>query len=303
MQQLADFIIQEMESILAAWEAFAGNLLPAAADMSSHALRDHAEQILQAVAEDLRAVQTPLQQVEKYKSLVPRPSGTAHTAAETHALLRVQSGFDINQMASEYRALRASVLYLWAKACEPDAINAHDAIRFNEAIDQALVESIAVFSVQVDSERDLLLGMLGHDMRNPLQVIQLTAKALARLDAGTEVATAAARLSKSSANIKALLDDLLDFNRKKFGLGLTIAPSTIDLADTFAGELEQLRVAHPDRDIEFEVTGDVTGTWDKYRLHQLLGNLVVDALKYGTFSSPVRVVLTGRPAEVIICRS
>ena len=169
----------------------------------------------------------------------------------------------------------------------------------NEAIDQALVESIAFFSAQVDNERNLLLGMLGHDLRNPLQVIQLTARALSKLDAGVDVAAAAARLSKSSANIKALLDDLLDFNRTKLGLGLTIAPSTIDLAEAFAGELEQLRVAHPGRQIELEVSGDVSGVWDKYRLYQLLGNLVVNALTYGDFSSPVRVVLNGRPAEVI----
>jgi signal transduction histidine kinase len=169
----------------------------------------------------------------------------------------------------------------------------------NEAIDQALVESIAFFSAQVDNERNLLLRMLGHDMHNPLQVIQLTARSLSKLDAGVDVAVAAARLSKSSANIKALLDDLLDFNRTKLGLGLTIAPSTIDLAEAFAGELEQLRVAHPGRQIELEVSGDVSGVWDKYRLYQLLGNLVVNALTYGDFSSPVRVVLNGRPAEVI----
>jgi len=87
----------------------------------------------------------------------------------------------------------------------------------NEAIDQALVESIAFFSAQVDNERNWLLGMLGHDMRNPVQVIQLTAKSLSKLDAGVDVAAAAARLSKSSANIKALLHDLLDFNRTKLG--------------------------------------------------------------------------------------
>ena len=82
-----------------------------------------------------------------------------------------------------------------------------------------MVESIAFFSAQVDNERNWLLGMLGHDMRNPVQVIQLTAKSLSKLDAGVDVAAAAAaaRFSKSSANIKALLDDLLDFNRTKLG--------------------------------------------------------------------------------------
>jgi hypothetical protein len=297
--RLSDFILRDMEPILAAWEGFAATLLPAAADMDSHTLRDHAEQILRAVADDLSSAQTLEQQIEKSKSLAPRAADFPGPAAETHALLRAQRGFDINQLASEYRALRASVLYLWAKACGPNAIHSEDMIRFNEAIDQALVESIAFFSAHLDNERNLLLGMLGHDMRNPLQVIQMTAKTLSRLNAGADVAAAAARLSKSSTNIKALLDDLLDFNRTKLGLGITIAPSAVDLAEAFAAEVEQLRVAHPGRRIELEVSGDVSGVWDRNRLHQLLGNLVVNALTYGAFSSPVRVVLTSRPADVV----
>jgi signal transduction histidine kinase len=297
--RLSDFIIRDMEPILAVWETFAATLLPAAANMDSHALRYHAEQILKAAAKDLGSAQTLEEQMEKSKSHAARPADSPETAAETHAQERVRSGFNINQMASEYRALRASVLFLWAKACEPNAIDAQDMIRFNEAIDQALVESIAFFTAQVDNDRNLLLGMLGHDMRDPLQVIQITAKLLSKLDAGADVAAAAARLSKSGGDIKALLDDLLDFNRTKLGLGITIAPSAVELAKDFAGELEQLRVAHPGRQIELEVNGDVSGIWDKNRLHQLLGNLVVNALKYGASSAPIRVVLNSRPAEVI----
>ncbi len=97
-----------------------------------------------------------------------------NTEAETHAFLRARSGFTINQLAAEYRSLRASVLHLWTKACEPSAIDPRDVYRFNEAIDQAVVESVAFFSAQIENERNLFLGMLGHDMRGPLQVIQLT---------------------------------------------------------------------------------------------------------------------------------
>jgi hypothetical protein len=68
--------------------------------------------------------------------------GAPATAAQTHAILRARSGFDINQLASEYRALRASVLRLWTEAYQPGDINLEDVIRFNEAIDQALAESV-----------------------------------------------------------------------------------------------------------------------------------------------------------------
>jgi signal transduction histidine kinase len=287
-----------MNAIVAEWEAFAAAQLPAAAQMGSLALRDHAEQILRAIANDISTAQTSSEQSQKSKGRAPRQSGASNTAAETHALLRAQSGFDINQMAGEYRALRASVLHLWAQAFESTAIDPQDMIRFNEAIDQAVAESVAFFSAQIDHERNLLLGMLGHDMRSPLQVIQLTAMHLSKLDAGPHVATCAARLSKSTRSLKALLDDLLDFNRTKLGLGIVISPAPIDLAGSFAAELDQLRAANPGRSIELDIRGDVSGVWDVNRLNQLLGNLVVNALKYGAFSSPVRIVLSGLPGEV-----
>jgi signal transduction histidine kinase len=296
--KLSSFIIGEMNSIVAEWEIFAAAQLPAAAQMGSLALRDHAEQILQALAKDMLTGQTRDEQAAKSKGRAPRPTDAPNTAAETHALLRAESGFTINQMAAEYRALRASVLYLWTKKSEPNAVDPQEMIRFNEAIDQAVAESVAFFSARVDNERNLLLGMLGHDMRGPLQVIQLTAKYLSNVDAGTDVAACAARLSKSSSSLKALLDDLLDFNRTKLGLGVTISPAAVDLAEAFSAELEQLRVANAGRSIDLEINGEVKGVWDINRLNQLLGNLVVNALKYGAFSSPVKVVLNGLPGEV-----
>ena len=296
--RLADFIQRDLEAILIQWEAFAATLLPAAADMDSQALRDHAEQILRAVCKDLETSQNDEQREHKSKGLAAAPIDAQNTAAETHALLRARGGFDVNQMTSEYRALRASVLHSWAKACEPSDILVPDMLRFNEAIDQAVAESVAFFNAQIEKERNLLLGMLGHDMRGPLQVIQLTARYLSKADAATDVLTAAARLLKSSASLKVLLDDLLDFNRTKLGLGITISPVPVDLVEAFSAEIEQLRVAHPGRSIGLEANGDVSGVWDINRLNQLLGNLVVNAIKYGAFSSPVRIVLEGLPAEV-----
>ena len=62
------------------------------------------------------------------------------------------------------------------RSCHPDDPDLEDVVRFNEAIDQALAESIGFFSAQVEQARNLLLGMLGHDMRNPLNTIQMTAR-------------------------------------------------------------------------------------------------------------------------------
>lgn len=101
--RLADFILRNMEGILAEWEAFATTLLPASASMTTLALRDHAQQILQAVVRDISTPQTCQEQSDKSKGRGKRPPTAPQTAAETHAVLRAKSGFDINQLVAEYR--------------------------------------------------------------------------------------------------------------------------------------------------------------------------------------------------------
>lgn len=296
--RLTEFIRHNMEAILAEWEAFAATLLPAAASMTQLALRNHARHILEAVAKDLTTLQTREQQSDKSKGRALKVADAHETAAQTHAILRARSGFDINQLVAEYRALRASVLRLWMDAGPLDPTGAEDMIRFNAAIDQAIAESVGYFHVQVERARNLLLGMLGHDMRSPLSTILATASHLAALNAGEQVSAAAARLIRSGDSIRSLLDDLVDFNRTKLGLGIKIVPSDIDLALPVVNEVEQLRGAHPHRRIELTVTGDCRGQWDGVRSQQLLRNLVSNAIQYGAPDTPVRVALRGEETEV-----
>jgi signal transduction histidine kinase len=296
--RLSDFILNDMEAILVEWEAFAATLLPAASGMTTLALRDHAQQILVAVAHDLTTAQTHEEQSEKSKGRAPRVEGSPETAAQTHAILRAQGGFDINQLVAEYRALRASVLRRWTVARPIDQPTVEDVIRFDEAIDQAIAESVGCFHEQVERARNLLMGMLGHDMRSPLQTILTTATLLGALNAGDQVSAAAARLIRSGASMLALLDELVDFNRTNLGLSLKVVPSEIDLAAVVADELEQLRAAHPNRRIELTATGPRLGRWDGARVQQLLRNLVSNALQHGFPDTPVRVVLHGEEAEV-----
>ncbi len=296
--RLADFILHDMEAILVEWEAFAASLLPTAARMTPLALRDHAQYILEAVAKDLATPQTQAAQTAKSKGRAPKVAGAPETAAQTHAVLRARSGFNINQLVAEYRALRASVLQLWMDASPLDEPGMGEVIRFNEAIDQAIAESVGHFHAQVERARNLLLGMLGHDMRSPLNTIVTTASYLAALNAGEQVSVAAARLIRSGASMQALLEDLVDFNRTKLGLGLNIVPADLDLAAVLADELEQLRGAYPTRQIELTVTGDNRGRWDGARLQQLLRNLVSNAITFGSPDTPVRAALRGEAADV-----
>jgi signal transduction histidine kinase len=98
--------------------------------------------------------------------------------------------------------------------------------------------------------------------------------------------------------MQVLLDDLVDFNRTKLGLGLSVVPGDVDLAEELAAELEQLRAVHARRSIELAVTGDTRGRWDSRRLKQVLRNLVSNAVEHGSPDTPVSVMLVGEEADV-----
>jgi signal transduction histidine kinase len=298
--RLADFILRNIEPLVTEWERFAATRQPAAQSMTQLALRDHIEEILRAIAQDLATPQTDSEQRAKSLGQAPLLVGAPETAAQTHGLLRARSGFDINQMASEYRALRASVQRLWFQACGQGVHHLDDVVRFNEAIDQALAESVAFYSSCVEQSRNLFLGMLGHDMCTPLQAIQMTAACLGRLHAGATVTEAANRLMKSGKRMQSLLDDLVVFNRANFGLGIPVDCRPGDLGQILSDAVEQLSAAHPDRQIELEVRGSTVGSWDEQALQRMLDNLVGNALRYGQQGRPVRVVVTGQASSVAV---
>lgn len=289
--RLAQFILTNVDAIVQKWEEFAARQLPAAAEMDSAALRDHAEEILRAIAKDVETYQSREAQLQKSLGEKPVMVGAHETAAQTHAILRATSGFDINQLAAEYRALRASVLRLWTDAHPGCDEQLDQLMRFNEAVDEALAESIGFFHTQVEQARTLLLGVLGHDLRSPLQSVLNTARYLAVLPVESGVSEAAARLISSGARMQTLLDDLRDYNRTKLGLGISIRPEPIDAAIVLTEELNLLRAAYPARQIDIEIAGDTRGVWDGMRLRQVLSNLIENAIKYGDGGTTIRVTV------------
>ncbi len=152
---VAEFIDTHAEAILAEWEAFAATRVSSAESMSGRALRDYAAQILRALSADLRLPQTATEQTAKSHGLAPVILDARHTAAEVHGALRAQGGFSMSQLMSEYRALRASVLRLWTTSAEfsYEGSRLEDVIRFNEAIDQAIAESVDYYSGEVERSR------------------------------------------------------------------------------------------------------------------------------------------------------
>src|SRR4051812_38061573 len=230
------------------------------------------------------------------------PPGAADTAAETHGALRAEAGFTLGQMVSEFRALRASVIRLWRAASgPPDASAFEDLTRFNEAIDQALAESLTRYARDLEHSKEMFLAILGHDLRTPLGAVMMSATVLLlSKDLGQPEQAAASRILNSGTRIKGMVNDLLDFTRTRLGGGIPLACADVDLEEVGRQTVEEVAAYHPGRDLRFEASGPVRGSWDGARVGQALSNLVGNAVQHGCRDTPISVVVRGAADEVTV---
>lgn len=300
--RLARFIRQEQERILEEFEEFARNHTFAGDTMDIPALRDHAVGMLADIANDIEQPQSDADQEQKSKGRAPDNGKGVDTAAEKHGSDRAESGFSLKEMISEYRALRASVLRLWTDDHGAlDEADVHDLIRFNEAIDMALAESITTFSTGLDHSREMFLAVLGHDLRTPLHAV-VTASSFLTTNGGLtgRNLTLAERIHSSGSRMNGLVGDLLDFTRARLGRGIPITPTEIDLAEIGRDAVDECQATHPTGEVRFEVIGNVHGAWDPSRVNQALCNLIDNAAQHGAASTPIVVTARGAVDEVVV---
>ncbi|WP_024670672.1 sensor histidine kinase [Pseudomonas tremae] len=288
--RLSGFILENIEPIVREWTDFARTLGTPGEPLDSRELKDHAEQMLRAIATDLRTDQSSQEQVEKSLGQVLSDD---QTAAKTHAITRLMSGFTIDQVVSEFRALRASVIKQWMthQTADPQ-LQMEDMIRFNEAIDQALAESISSYTSAVQVSRNIFLGILGHDLRTPLSAILLGADVLLRTsDLGARPTKVASRIYSSVKRASQIVGDLLDFTRSQIGPGIPLKKTNIDIQPICARIVDESSTVNPEADIRLISNDPVIGNFDGDRLEQVFSNLIGNAIQHGSSRDPVEVTL------------
>ncbi len=298
---LSAFISNNLDAIVDEWEVFAKSLLPVAGTMSSLALRDHCREILMAAVADMQTRETDSQRAAKSQGNAPQEA-EADTAATAHGALRHLSGFNLVQLVAEFRALRASVLALWSRrksaGVAPEILAGASEIeqitRFNEAIDQALAESVDSYSSAVTASRDMFLAVLGHDLRGPLQAISMTGRLLLTPELSERARyEAAMRIQRSSTAMGLLISDLLEFMRTRLGSGIPLARTTCDLGPVCAAALDTIRAGNPEQNFEEQISGDLVISADAPRLLQALLNLLSNAVQHGDCHRPISLIAKG----------
>ncbi|WLG86617.1 HAMP domain-containing sensor histidine kinase [Pseudomonas cucumis] len=299
--RLSDFILENLELILQAWEKFARSVAPPLPPLDSVGLRNHAECILRHVALDMRTSQNSQQQIDPSQRL--GSTAKEDSAAQSFALTRLMEGLTLDQMVSEYLALKSSVLGLWlAQAGAEEDDQVVDIIRFNEGIDQALVASIATYELAAETARKTVLGVLGHDLRTPLGAVTLGTDLLKQTEElssrGKKIIS---QISVSAQHANQMVNDLLDLARCNLGKGIPVRPVNTDLTSVCKSVVDELTLAHPKAHIVFNNTGSVIGHYDPSRMAQVFSNLIGNAVRHGSSRHSVNVTLNSVGTSARFC--
>lgn len=296
--RLAVFIRENLETILQEWEDFAVTLSPLN-DASKAQLRDHAKDMLGVISDDLETFQAAQESIDKSRGNAPNAPGV--TAAQSHAADRLNSGVSIEELMAEYRAMRASVLRLWqTRVRRADEFDLQDMVRFNEAIDQSLTESIARYSEMNRDSQNVFLAILGHDVRNPLGAISMGSQLLLHDDElASKHVRVARQIRRSVDRVNEIVSDLLDFSITHLGSGIPVTLAPLNFAVECTAIIDELRMFHPDSDIRLELEGDLAASWDRVRIGQALSNLVGNAVHHGAVNATIWVSATARGDNII----
>lgn len=296
---LSIFIRTHMAEIMKEWMIFAKKNAPSEGEMTDLALKDHAQEILTAIAADIETHQSNKQQFDKSQG--GEDDQEADSAASIHGELRQASNFSLLQLSSEFRALRATVLRLWLRTIQTMSDEfAYEMIRFNEAIDQALAESIVTYSAKADRTRDLFLAVLGHDLRAPLATITSIGSILSYGGTPAEKLASLGQTTQRSAMLMStMVKDLLGFAGVQMGAGIPCDKTLINAQDVCEAAAADAHAMYPNTQIEFNSSGNMVSCFDSVRLQQLLTNLLINAAQYSEKNHNVIFDATGFENEIV----
>nr|HEX4313375.1 PAS domain-containing sensor histidine kinase [Kofleriaceae bacterium] len=134
-----------------------------------------------------------------------------------------------------------------------------------------------------------MIGIVSHDLRNPLGTIRIAAEVLAGVGDKT-CDRVAPRIVRAVERANRLISELLDFAQARVGSGLAVSIAPVDVHRAAAQIVDDLQGAHPTRRLVHQATGPGDCELDENRLSQLIGNLVGNAVAYGAAATPITVV-------------
>lgn len=265
---VAEYLRREKQAIASDWEKAVTADLAELAKLERGALLDHLPEVLDGLAA----------WVEGHTHVA---EASFCALADGHALQRLGFGIELAVVNIEYRWLR-SVLLKHLLAVPSSLAVRKQLIRLNEGLDHAIHFAVRRYTEQRDHMRDRFIGILGHDLRDPLSSAAMATQQLLR--SGTLTPADRTRISvieRAVVRMGRMVGDVLDFARGHLAGGIPVTVADADLGEICRTAADEARGAHPERTIEVELAGDLRGTFDRDRVLQVIANLLSNALHHG----------------------
>jgi signal transduction histidine kinase/CHASE3 domain sensor protein len=149
---------------------------------------------------------------------------------------------------------------------------------------------------------ETFVGILGHDLRNPLNAITMTARLLRRIAKAPNELNAVERVQSSAQRMSNMVGQLLDLTRSRIAGGISIDRQPVDLCAVVSEVVDELRRAYPGREIAWTGGAGARLNADRDRLAQVFSNLIGNAVEHGDPARPVTVTLrtAGNAIEVAV---
>lgn len=248
------------------WEARARQL-PELAHMTRPVLFDHLFELLEGLAAWIDGNEDVAQR--GFDALL-----------DGHALQRLGHGVGIETLIQEYSSLRSILMIDLLAVPSSDQVR-NSLVRLTQGFDQAVGSSLRRYEQAREHQRERFIAVLGHDLRQPLSTVQMSADLLAEADPSTNIAGIAARLQRTCARMSRLIEDVLDFARAHLGAGIPVDPAAHDIGEICRAAVDEATIAHPARAIHVAIRGDLRGAFDRDRILQALANLLSNAIEHG----------------------
>jgi signal transduction histidine kinase len=148
--------------------------------------------------------------------------------------------------------------------------------------------------------RERLIGIVSHDLRNPINTILLGSTLLLEDTVDPKAAKILTRVQSAALRAGRMIADLLDYTQGHLGGGIQVDRKPGDLHAIARHAVDELANQRPNRTIKLAHEGDAQGFWDSDRLTQTFGNLVSNALNYSPVDTPVSVMVRGDDTSVAL---
>lgn len=254
-------LIRARRSIIAeAWERDVRRSVPELEALSRPALLEHIHELIERVAE---SVGDAVDHAE-----------LMHVVVDAHALQRLRHGLGLDTVIREYAMLRQSLL-----AILPDP---ECTARLDQVIDGAIARAAHSYWQHREALRERFIGILAHDLRSPLMAISVAAELLMNAGPAAGDKLLLDQIVGAASRMHRMVLDVLSFARGYLGDGVPIARQLGDFGAIVEAVVNEARIIHGHERIRLDLRGDLRGLFDRDRVHQVVSNLVRNALEHGT---------------------